>query len=700
VASILFAVGDVFQKITSDFKRGKGAKLKNGERIIYFLGQTFFALVFSLNAGAQVSGTVRVQGHVPTVSIKNAVHMGRLAESKQISLTIALNLRNQAQLESVIKRLHDPSDPMFGKFLTSEQFSAQFGPTAQDVNEVAQYFAGQNLKVNSITSNTVKVSGASADIEKAFNLEMHQYQAQDGRIVFAPNADPAVSTAISSKIAGILGLNTFTNFKSHKRYRNPMGATPTTGTGPNGGLSPSDIQKAYSFSGGATNGSGQTLALMELDGYTPSDITQYVKQFALPSTPALQNILVDSYDGSAGDGADEVTLDIELMMAVAPGASKILVYEGVNSENGPLDVYTKIATDNLAKQVSTSWGSAESQNTAAFLNSENAVFMQMAAQGQSMYAAAGDAGAYDDGQSLSVDDPASQPYVVASGGTTLSVNADGSYNSESSWGIPAQGQNDAQGGGGGISSVWPIPSWQANIATAANQGSKTNRMVPDISVDANPQTGYAIYTSGQWEVIGGTSCAAPLLAAFTALVNQERTASGLAVLGFPNLALYQIAASNLYSTLFHDVNDQSTNLFYSAVSGYDLSTGWGSINATSLISALAGTGTSAGALSAPASLTVVPHNQVATLSWPATSGALSYTVSRAPSSGGPFTVVAKNISGTNYVDVGLQNGTTYFYEVAADNITSQSSDSAATAVTPTLMVPQAPGNLTLSLGGT
>jgi len=657
-----------------------------------------FLILSTKSVWAQAPTGKRISGHVPTLGVSRATHLGRLDQSKQMSLTVALNLRNQAGLTALLKSLHDPKDPLYGQFLSPQDFALKFGPAPEDIENIKNYLAANNLSVVGTTTNTIKVSGAVRDVEKVFNLEMHEYQTQDSRVVFAPNVDPQVSSDLADKISGILGLNNFAKMVAHSyrknKYRKSSSNASPIGSGPGGGLSPSDIQKAYNFSGGNANGSGQTLALMELDGYTASDISGYTKQFGLASVPALQNVLVDSYDGSAGQGADEVTLDIELMMAVAPGASKILVYEGPNSNTGPIDVYTKIADDNLAKQVSSSWGSPESQNTSAYLNSENTVFQQMAAQGQSIYAAAGDSGAYDDGTNLSVDDPGSQPYVVSAGGTTLSINSDGSYKSESSWGISG---SNSQGGGGGISSVWPIPSWQGNLGTAANKGSTTMRMVPDISLDANPETGYAIYVGSSWNIYGGTSCAAPLWAAFTAIVNQARLANNLPILGYPNLALYQLGTSSLYSQLFRDINDSSTNLFYPAVSGYDLSTGFGSMNATSMISNLSGA--SSVTLVAPTGVTAVPHNQIATINWPSDSGALSYIVNRSLSNAGPFSQVSGSVIGNSYTDVGLRNGTPYFYEVEAQNINSHSVASVPVSVTPTLMVPQAPGNLSVNIGG-
>ena len=342
-------------------------------------------------------------------------------------------------------------------------------------------------------------------------------------------------------------------------------------------MTPPDIKKAYNLTGVTSNGDGQVLGLFQLDGYTLSDIRAYQSAFGLPSVP-LQNVLVDGYSGAAGDGSIEVSLDIELQSALAPGAKKIIVYEGPNSGAGVIDTYNKIATDNLAKQVSTSWGVAEGESSPAMLNAESAIFQQLAAQGQTVYAAAGDSGAYDDGRTLSVDDPASQPYVTGVGGTSLAVSSDGTYRGESAWN---HGHGHG-GGGGGISAYWSKPAFQSGLGVSA-----AKRNVPDVSLDSDPDTGYAVAWRGGWYLVGGTSCAAPLWAAFTALVNQQRAQTGGATLGFANPALYQIGRSAGGANDLHDVADGSTNMFYAAAKGYDDATGWGSFNGAKLLADLA-----------------------------------------------------------------------------------------------------------------
>lgn len=544
----------------------------------------------------------RLLGHIPP-AVRTAVPVERVNAQETVRFTFALPLRDQAGLDALLKRLYNPADPEYGHYLTPAQFTARFGPTQADYNAVISYARSQGFDVVATHPNRLllDVTGPAWATERAFRVNMVRYQKPDGELFRSPDAEPSVPAHIAGRLSGIIGLDTAARFHPHNVPlslnvpQGPIAAdgldpfgllTPfQIGSGPGGGLTPSDIKAAYNLSGVSLNGTGQTLALFELDGYTASDITAYENAYGLTHTP-LQNVLVDGFNGSAGNGAGEVTLDIELMIALAPNATKILVYEGPNSSAGVVDTYNRIATDNLAKQISTSWGLYEAGSGASTRNSENTIFQQMAAQGQSIYAAAGDSGAKDNGSTLSVDDPASQPYMTGVGGTTLTTTAPGGpYVSEKTWN---GGSVNAGAGGGGISSVWTIPSYQVGVISAASKGSTTMRNVPDVSLDADPNTGYSIYFHGGWQIYGGTSCAAPLWAGFTALVNQQRATAGKAPLGFANPSLYPIGKGTRYTTDFHDIADGSTNLFYPAVTGFDDATGWGSFNGANLLTDLAG----------------------------------------------------------------------------------------------------------------
>ncbi len=576
---------------------------------------------------APAAVTPRLAGHVPTAAIAHSRLLGRMASAQTVPLALTLPLRNQAALADLIAKQSKPGDPLYGHYLTPAEFTARFGPTASDYAAVAAAAKQKGFTVTGTHPNRLilDVSSPASAIESAFGLHLQRYLDKAGREFYAPNAGPALPAGLAGRVSGVVGLDNAMRLHSHLH----PALTGRAGSGSYGGLTPSDIQTAYSLpTTPGLNGTGQTIALYELDGYTPSDITAYESAYGLPAVP-LQNILVDGATGTAGDGSDEVTLDIELAQALAPGISKILVYETPNTntttDSTYIDGYNRIATDNIAKQISTSWGFQESGTSAALSSGENSIFQEMAAQGQSIFAVTGDNGAYDDGSTLSVDDPGSQPYVTGVGGTTLTTNGTGgTYAGESAWSAPPDlSYTDVpgysafgSGGGGGFSITWPAPSYQSALPSAP-----TMRSVPDVALDSDPQTGYSIYYGGSFTVYGGTSAAAPLWAGFTALVNQQRASAGKAPVGFLNPPIYQIGASAAYTANFHDVTS-GTNLYYPAQPGYDNATGWGSFIGSALLNTLANglpaaqTATLTGTVTAADTGAALPNVTVSALSVP------------------------------------------------------------------------------------
>ena len=633
-------------------------------------------------------------GHIPR-AVAQAQAVAALDSTRPLALALTLPLRNQAELADLLRGLNDPADARFGQFLTSQQFADRYSPTQADYDRAVAYARSVGLTVVATHPNrtVIDVTAPAASAERAFGLHLLVYRSQaDGRFFYAPDAEPRVPAGLTSVLSGVIGLDNAAQWRPHLRVKQAPFLSPLldpsaipfeTGSGPNGGLAPSDIKKAYNLASVSQTGSGQTLALFELDGYKAGDISAYESNFGLSPVP-LQNVLIDGYSGASGSGAAEVTLDIELQIALAPAASKILVYEAPNSSAGVVDAYNKIAADNIAKQISTSWGEAEASAGASIRNSENTAFQQMAAQGQSIFAAAGDSGADDNGSSLSVDDPASQPYMTGVGGTSLATaGAGGAYSSEKTWN---GGSASAGAGGGGISTVWTIPSYQSGVVgSAASKGSTTMRNVPDVSLDADPNTGYAIYFNGGWTIYGGTSCAAPLWAAFTALVNQQRATKGLGTLGFANPPIYTAATGANYGLDFHDIADGSTNLYYPAVTGYDDATGWGTFNGANLLADLSGGTVTPTTPAAPTGLKATAGNAQVALTWNASSGATSYSLYRGTASGSE-TLLKSGLTTTSYTDTGLANGTTYYYTVAAVNSVGTSAASAEASAKPTAVV--------------
>jgi subtilase family serine protease len=356
-------------------------------------GFSSLTLILLASSTAVGSGISQLSGHVPLKQVARAQELGRKSSGDRIELAFVLNPSDPADLAATIQSLYTPSDPLYHQFLTPTQFTARFGPSEQDINKISQYLTARGIDVTHVHSNrlVVDAEGSVSNIENAFQIELHEYLAEDGRIVYAPSSDPLVSDEVSSNLNAIVGLNNFSLKKPHfVKNSKPLDEHPNASV--SSYMTPSRIKSIYGLSSLSQTGAGETLALFELDGYTSSDIAAYESYFLLPST-TLTNVLVDGVSGtpSTSDGPSEVTLDIELAVGMAPGLSKILVYEGPNTDSGLIDTYSRIATDNLANEVSSSWGEAENEMSAGTMNSENTIFQEMATQGQSVYAAAGDA---------------------------------------------------------------------------------------------------------------------------------------------------------------------------------------------------------------------------------------------------------------------------------------------------------------------
>lgn len=516
---------------------------------------------------AALSSAIRASdlSHVPP-AFRDYSDEGRLADESELDVSVALPLNHEDELDERIAEVYQAGNPQFHHFLKPEEFRVRYAPTSAQVAATQQYLTSHGLTASDVAGGgyLIHAHGTAAALGEAFGTEIHSYRDRDGQSHYGPANEPSIPS--ESGIQAVNGLSDAV-LRSFAR--------PSSGNGiTSGGLTPQLIQSTYGFPT-SLNGAGQTIALVELDGYTASDITAYTQSFGLP-TPSIRNVTLDGFNGAPGANAAEVSMDIELVSAIAPGA-QIVVYEGPNSTQTLLDIFTRIANDNQASQVSVSWGVPEPQLSTSYLQSENAALKQLAVQGQAVFAATGDQGAYDNGSSLSVQDPASEPFVVAVGGTHLN-SISGSYSGESVWN---GGSASAGASGGGVSAAWSQPSWQNGVAMGQNLGSTSMRNVPDVSLNADPDMGYSIVYAGGWAVYGGTSASSPIWAAFLALVNQNRAGKQLAPLGFPNPALYSIGKGSQYSTDFHDVND-GNNLYYPGVPGFDDATGWGSPNGQSL----------------------------------------------------------------------------------------------------------------------
>lgn len=509
------------------------------------------------------------------------------AESEQVEFALALPWRNQSELNDLLQHLYTPGDPQFHKFLSSAEFDSRFAPTTQQYEALkslaVQY--GFTIRSESASRTLLGLSGPAAAVRNVFGSQMHLLQTAAGKSYLAPDREALAPFPMQAMGAEVVALNARPRINHLVRKglsvdANGISVGSHAGSGSSGGYVPADIKNAYNANG-IQNG-GEPVAVYELSSATYADAGTYASQYGLKNPTLVQK----KVDGGTTDtsGAGEVMLDIEMIMAIAQPSS-IYVYTGPNTSAGALDTYTQIANDNLVHEVSTSWGLDEASEGSGGANAENTVFTKMVAEGMALFAAAGDCGAYDSGgTTLNVDDPGSNPNVTSVGGTTLTTSSSQQYISEVPWATPSDTRRcqKGAGGGGGISSLWSIPAYQQGIVSNAPAGqfSTTKRNVPDVSLDADPATGYIVYDSvdGGWLVFGGTSAAAPLWAGFWSLASHGAGKSA----GFANPTIYSIAKNTTsYARDFHDVTS-GTNLYYSAVTGYDDASGWGSYNAGNL----------------------------------------------------------------------------------------------------------------------
>jgi subtilase family serine protease len=473
----------------------------------------------------------------------------------------------------LLKRLDDPSSPDYRHFLTVAQFTQRFGPTTKDYQAVVKFARSKGFSVTNTPANRllVDMNGTVSQINKAFHVAMTNYRhPTENRTFYSPDREPSLD--LNVPIAHIAGLNNF-SLPRPKFKRAPANfRRNSVGSGPSGAYLGGDMRAAY-YGGTALTGSGQSVGLLEFDGYNMSDVTA---SFAgQPNSVLIRNVLLDGAS-AASDGDDgEQVLDIVQAASMAPGLSQIRVYIAPGTSQigvGDVDIFNEMATENIAKQLSCSWGWNPDDTTQL-----DPIFREFEAQGQNLFVASGDAGGYTGSNSTDNSYPAESVYVVAVGGTDLSTNgAGGPWQSETAW---------VDSSGGPADDGFAIPSWQAGVANSSNQASTTIRNVPDVAAEANTDN-YACDQGSCAGDYGGTSFAAPRWAGFLALVNQQVMAHGNSPLGFLNPSIYSIGKSASYNDDFHDITSGS-NGKYSAEPGYDLVTGWGSPNGAGLINALA-----------------------------------------------------------------------------------------------------------------
>jgi subtilase family serine protease len=580
-------------------------------------------------------GAVRV-GARPVLP-PSARDIGRLAPSTRLRLDVTLKVRQQAALTSLLADLSDRRSPLFHHFLRPGQFGAEFGATRAQLASVEAALRSAGLKPGPVDSGrlAISVQASAAAVERAFGTSLVRYRLDTGRIVYANTKAPRFSAGAARYVSAVVGLDsleTAVSLAVRPRAESPAARAATragerrwlasrpaapaaaaNATGPRpcraavniskkfGSLTASEFARGYGFTPLYTLGDlgqGVHVGLIEFEPNSPSDISAYLKCYAIHT--AVDYVKVDGGSGR-GAGTGEAALDIEDVAGLAPDAT-IDVYQAPNSGTGTFDDWSKIVGKDKDKVISTSWGLCEPYSGSSFITAEEPIFEQAASQGQTILAAAGDDGSTGclpdgppDAHKLAVLDPASQPHVIGVGGTSITSSGGQVVWNNSSI------ENGA--GGGGLSVDHCMPSYQDHKSVpgliskyskkdASKCGKKVPylREVPDVSADANPETGYVIYHDGGWLAIGGTSAAAPLWAAAAAITDASpfckdyaAGAAGVQPPGLYEIALdatsYIYRAGHVLTDITSGNNDYTPSGYkaglYPATKGYDMATGLG-----------------------------------------------------------------------------------------------------------------------------
>jgi subtilase family serine protease len=634
-----------------------------GETMVRKIGLVVLAIVALLATMAVNSQGQSVMTRHVREATRNgeAKSIGHLPSNQILQLNIVLRLRDQAGLDAFLKDVYDPASANYRHFLTVAEFTERFGPTQQDYDAVVRFAKANGFAVvgGSRDGMDVQVRGSVSAVEDAFHVTMGSYQhPSESRTFYAPDREPTPNLPFA--LWHISGMDNFSlphplyvkrsDFaQAHGISAEAVVSHATTGSGPSASFLGSDMRGAY-YGGTALTGAGQNLGLFEFLGTDLADLTTYFKNvgqtnnvpITLLSTDGTSTSCVDSRAGGSCDDTEQ-TLDMTQAIGMAPGLASLVVYVG----SVDTAIISAMTTHNpLPTTIGCSWGW-----TPADPSTLDPYFQKMAAQGQNFFAASGDSSTWSKSNEAW---PADDAFVVSVGGTDLvTASAGGAWKSETAW---------VDSGGGISPDSIAIPSWQSagGVINSSNKGSTTLRNGPDVSANAN-FTFYvcADQTTCTANDFGGTSFAAPMWAGYIALVNQQLASQGQPTIGFINPTIYAQNLTSSYGTDFHDITSGTSGSF-SAVTGYDLVTGWGSPNGTGLINALAPTSTSpAFTISAsPASVSVVQGGSGSSAITTSVSGgfnsAVALTASGQPAgvtvSFNPATIAASG-SGTSAVSL-------------------------------------------------
>ncbi|HEV7523914.1 MAG TPA: protease pro-enzyme activation domain-containing protein [Acidimicrobiia bacterium] len=546
-------------------------------------------------SSASASRPARFAPRIP----KGATALGQLPDQTQLTFDVVLSPSNPSGLQTLLDGQRDPASPWYQRYLGRGQFLQRFGPGAEQVDSVVAWLHGAGLADTTVDGFAVKVRAGAGAISRALGISMERYRTPDNHETFSTREAPLVPDSISGRVSAILGLTDVaaaTPRLDHSPAAVPAsarravphadGLTPCAGATTKAGTAfwtPDQVGALYGVGNlldrGQT-GTGKTIALVELSPHSNANTTAYKTCFGL--TNPVATVIVDSGGSADPNGTLEANIDIEEAATQAPGAT-VVSYEGPNTETGEFDVYQRIVDDNTAQAVSTSWGLCEPNMRLTAMAAISTLLAQAAAQGQTVVAASGDNGAEDcfgagnGSPILAVDSPADDPNITGVGGTyLLGAGNEPVWNDCQGKISYAQCTTDlggaGGGGGGGLSQQFLRPSWQP---LAAASTCATCRQVPDVS--ANAGVGEVFRSGGVWVAVGGTSIAAPKIAAIVADVNTACTAR----VGDLAPKLVTLAAGHGYGTALKDVTTGDNDLSrthggsFPAATGFDLASGTG-----------------------------------------------------------------------------------------------------------------------------
>jgi subtilase family serine protease len=518
------------------------------------------AMVFAGGAAAPAGATALLSSQVPK-AVATANRVASAPSTTRLHLSVSLPLRDEAGLDTFLSDIYDPASPNYRHYLSVADFTARFGPTSDDYKKAANFFSSRGLTVQADAANhfLLRIDGTVGDIERVFHVKLAYYRhPTEPRVFLAPDREPTVDFA--TPLLHVTGLDDFVH--PHPRFERQK-AVRTTGSGPGGQFLGSDVRTAYY--GGKLDGAGQSVGLMELEGYNLADVQTYFSRFGPPLTADIVGISTDGAQVNCGSCDDsEQVLDIEYSVAMAPGLAQVQVYVGRNAE----DVLNRMASDNTSLQLSTSWGWSVNE-----FPTDEPLFKEMAAQGQSFLTASGD---YSNLQA-SGPWPEESANLTGVGGTDLvTTKAGGPWSSETGWPHSA--------GGPSLDKDITIESYQKPYINKANGGSKTLRNVPDIAAIADDF--YICSDGGCGGGWGGTSFSSPIWTGFVALANEQAAAEGKPPVGFLNPTIYALGHKASYATSMHDITVGKSGVF-NCTPSYDLVTGLGSPDGKKLIKILA-----------------------------------------------------------------------------------------------------------------